>query len=456
MGRLFWKFFFSYWAAMWLAMLAVSATAWLYVLAERSPDLALEAGPRASFIVSSAASTLRHGGLPALREVMEGWRRHGEVRLFAVDATGRDLLSRPVPPDALARARVLAATEGEPSMVRRVPLPGGETYLLFLPTATLPTWHRFLFGAGPPSPFTSLGVGILASLAFGALLAWYVARPIRHLRTAFDSLSLGRFDTRVAPLMGRRRDEVADLGRDFDSMAQRLEALTGAQRSLLHDVSHELRSPLARLQAAIGLARQSPQQLEGSLDRIEREAERLDELVGQLLTLSRLEASTGSGPLERLEPVDLVDLVASIAADAAFEAEANDRRVVFRSEGETTAEVRVELLQRAIENVVRNAVKLTSPGSTVEVEATIDRQRESLLVSVADRGPGVSEVELPRIFEPFYRGSHGPAGPGFGLGLAIARRALEAHGGSLSARNREGGGLVVQMRVPLRAERASR
>ncbi len=450
MGRLFWKFFFSYWAALLLAVLGVATAAWLYVLTERSLDLSLEAGPRASFIVDSAAATLRHGGLPALRALMEGWRRHEEVRLFAVDEAGRDLFSRPVPPDAWARARALVETQQEPAMVRRVRLPNGDSYLLFLPTATMPRWKRFLFGAPPPSAFALLAVGALASLAFGALLAWYVARPIRHLRAAFDSLSAGRFDTRVAPLMGRRRDEVADLGRDFDSMAQRLQTLTNAQRSLLHDVSHELRSPLARLQAAIGLARQSPQRIEGSLDRIEREAERLDELIGELLTLSRLEAGAGNGPRERLEQVEVVDLVASIAADAAFEAEASGRRVVFSGEGETSAEVRVESLQRAIENVVRNAVKFTKEGTTVEVKATADARGESLLVTVADHGPGVAPDDLARIFEPFYRGAGGQTGPGFGLGLAIARRAVEAHGGSVSARNRDGGGLVVEMRVPLR------
>jgi two-component system OmpR family sensor kinase len=455
MGRLFWKFFLSYWAALVVAVFGVSAAAWLYVLAERDPDLSLEGGPRASFIVGSAASMLRHGGVPALRELMDDWGRHGKLRLFVTDTSGRDLLGRRVPPEALARARVLVETEEEPSIVRRVRVPGGDTYLLFLPTAALPPLERFLVGVRPPPPFVLLLTGAVVSLAFGALLAWYVARPIRHLRSAFASLSVGRFETRVAPLIGRRRDEVADLGRDFDRMAQQLQALTAAQRSLLHDVSHELRSPLARLQAAIGLARQRPEKLEGSLDRIEREAERLDELVGQLLTLSRLEASAAGRPLDRLERTDVVDLVASVAADAAFEAEANGRAVVFRGDGEIPADVHVELLQRAVENVVRNAVKYTAKGTTVEVSAAADPPGGGVLLSVADRGPGVPPGELGAIFEPFYRTADGQPGPGFGLGLAIARRAIEAHGGSVQARNRDGGGLVVEMRLPLHAGQPS-
>lgn len=450
MGRLFWKFFLSYWAALLVAVFGVSAAAWLYVLAERNPDVSLETGPRASFIVGSAASTLRHGGLPALRELMDDWAHRGTVRLFVTDAAGRDLLGRRVPPEALTRARVLVESEEEPTMVRRVRLPGGDAYLLFVPTATMPPLERFLLGVRPAPPVALFVTGAVVSLAFGALLAWYVARPIRHLRSAFESLSVGRFETRVAPLIGRRRDEVADLGRDFDGMAQQLQALTAAQRSLLHDVSHELRSPLARLQAAIGLARQSPQKLEASLDRIESEAGRLDELVGQLLTLSRLEATVAGHPLERAEQIDLIDLVASIAADAHFEAQASGRAVAFAGEGDLVAEVRGELLHRAVENVVRNAVQHTAPGTTVEVSATRQASPAELLVTVADRGPGVPEAELERIFEPFYRGAQGQPGRGFGLGLAIARRAVEAHGGRVRAANRPGGGLLIEMSVPLR------
>jgi two-component system OmpR family sensor kinase len=450
MGRLFWKFFLSYWAALLVAVFGVSAAAWLYVLAERNPDVSLETGPRASFIVSSAASTLRHGGLPALRELLDDWGHGKPVRLFATDDAGQDILGRPVPPEALARARALVATGEEPRIVRRVRLDGGDAYLLFVPTATMPPLERFLLGVRPAPPEALFATGAVVSLVFGALLAWYVARPIRHLRSAFASLSVGRFETRVGPLIGRRRDEVADLGRDFDRMAQQLQALTAAQRSLLHDVSHELRSPLARLQAAIGLARQSPQKLEASLDRIESEAGRLDELVGQLLTLSRLEATVAGGPLERAERIDLMDLVASIAADADFEAQASGRAVAFTGEGELFAEVRAELLHRAVENVLRNAVQHTAPGTTVEVTATRQASPPELLLTVADRGPGVAEAEMERIFEPFYRGAQGQPGRGFGLGLAIARRAVEAHGGRVRATNRPGGGLVIEMSVPLR------
>jgi len=445
MGRLFWKFFVSYWLALLVAFAGVGISVWLYRLTE---DLnpSLEMGPRARFVVTSASATLRHGGLAALRGLMEDWSRRGDVRLFVVDDGGHDLLGREVPKDALAHARQVADT-GE-SEVARVSLADGSAWLLFIPVEARPLWRRVLFPGGPPSPLLPLAAGTVASLVFGALLAWYVARPIRHLREAFSALSQGRLETRVAPLIGARRDEVADLGHDFDRMAQQLQTLIDAQRSLLHDVSHELRSPLARLQAAIGLARQSPQKLESSLARIESEIERLNELVGQLLTLSRLGATVGGELLERPEPIDLVDLVGAVTADADFEAQASGRSVVFEGRGEVPARVRVELVHRAVENVVRNAIRHTAAGTTVEVTLAPEPATNGVRIRVADRGPGVEEDELESIFEPFYRGRGSP-GRGFGLGLAIARRAVEAHGGTVRAWNREAGGLVIDMFLPV-------
>ncbi len=451
MGRLFWKFFLSYWAALLVAVVGVGATAILIQLTEEDRALSLESGPHAALILGSAAATARHGGLPALQELMEDLRQRRGVQVFAVDDAGRDLLGRAVPADALAHARQSIRTGAESERARRVQLTGGGAWLIFIPIESAPFWVQLLLRAGPPTPMLPLAVGALASLIFGALLSWYVARPIRVLRGAFESLSRGRLDTRVAPIMRRHGGEFADLGRDFDAMAQQLQAVIAAQRSLLHDVSHELRSPLARLQAAIGLARQAPQKIEGSLDRIELEAQRVDALVEQLLTLARLEAHVSDGSRQRSERTDLVDLVASIAADAQFEAQASGRTVSFTSRGEAAADVRAELIHRAVENVVRNAVKHTAPGTTVEVSAETGAGGRAFVVRVADRGPGVPETELETIFEPFYRGAGGTPGPGFGLGLAISRRAAEAHGGRVIARNREGGGLVVELSLPLGA-----
>jgi two-component system OmpR family sensor kinase len=288
--------------------------------------------------------------------------------------------------------------------------------------------------------------GILASLLFSALLAWYLSKPIRSLRTALGAAAKGDLAIRIAARMGRRRDELADLGREYDHMADRLRALMEAQRRLLHDVSHELRSPLARLQAAIGLARQDPTKMEATLERVERESVRLDDLVGELLTLSRLEAGT-EGALQ--ETVDLVELAEAIAEDARFEARAAGRELRFQGEGQALTKVNGELLSRAFENVIRNGVKFTPEDSVVEVVAKLDGDGRHFHLVVMDRGPGVPEKDLDAIFEPFYRGRNGQSVSGYGLGLAIAIRAVEAHGGWVRARNRDGGGLVVEVNVPL-------
>lgn len=439
MGRLFWKFFFAFWLTLLVAGAGVGAAVWLYqqTLDERGQELA--SGPRATFLVNVTAATLRHGGLAALQGLLEEWRDRGGAHVYVVDDAGRELLDRVVPAEALTQARRLAREDAE-QRIARLETMDGRPYLFFIPAERDVSSRR-----PPPSPAIPISIGILASLGFSALLAWYLAKPIRHLRGAFDAVAAGKLDTRIGSRMGRRRDEIADLGRDFDRMAGQLQILLGSQQRLLHDVSHELRSPLARLQAAIGLARQQPEKLEASLDRIERESGRLDELVGELLTLSRLEAGT-SGAAD--EEIDLVELVQGIADDARFEAEANGRQVEFAGAGEAIVKVRAELLHRAFENVIRNAVKYTREGTTVEVRVERQPTPDRLIVTVNDRGPGVPESDLSAVFEPFFRSGSGVKTAGFGLGLAIARRAIEAHGGNIRALNRPEGGLRVEIVLP--------
>lgn len=292
----------------------------------------------------------------------------------------------------------------------------------------------------PPSLLLPISTALIVSLLASALLAWYFAKPIRHLRWAFRALADGRLDTRVQPLIAGRRDEIADLGRDFDHMAQRLEQTVESQRRLLHDVSHELRSPLARLQVAVGLARQDPGRVAATFDRVETEVGRLDRLVGELLTLSRLEAGNdGQGKA----PLDVIELLAGIIDDARFEAQANGRDLAWQESAEYVIDGREELLQRAFDNVVRNAIKFTQPGTTVSV-STLRAVDGRLHIRVCDHGPGVLPSELEAIFQPFHRGA-GAAVDGFGLGLAIARRAIQAHDGSVVAANRDGGGLCVEI-----------
>ncbi len=432
MGRLFWKIFIGFWVALVVAAVGTGTIVWLKHEELASAPIAM--GPRAGYGIEMAASMLREDGVDALR----GWIAHRRrpMQVFVVDDAGRDVLGRPVAESVVSSARRVAE-RNEPG-ARLVTTPDGERYLLFAPLP--PGMHR---AAQPPLSFWQLiSIGAATSLAFSALLAWYLARPIRSLRWAFDAAAAGRLETRVSPRIGSRRDEIADLGRDFDRMAQHLQSLVSAQRRLLHDVSHELRSPLARLQAAVGLARQDPTRMEATLERIERETNRLDAMVGEILTLARLESRTGA-PAK--EPVDFAHLVASIAEDARFEAEASGRRVVADISGDARVMGDPALLHRAVENVVRNAIKFTAAGTAVAISLATTGERAVLTVN--DHGPGIAPEELSKVFEPFYRAADTDAS-GFGLGLAIAQRAVEAHGGTIRASNIPGGGLSVEISLP--------
>lgn len=297
---------------------------------------------------------------------------------------------------------------------------------------------------GPRLPLIPLLAALLVSLASAFGLAWYFAKPIRQLRRAFDAAADGDLAVRIGDGMGGRRDELADLGRDFDRMTERLATLVDGQKKLLHDVSHEMRSPLARLQAAIGLARQQPARMEDSLVRIEREGERMNRLVGELLTLSRLEAGV-SGVLEEVEMGELLD---DIVEDARFEGMARQVAVEFVAGEMPAIRANPELLQRAIENIVRNALRYSPEGGTVRIEA--GRQGNCFRLAVIDHGPGVPEAELAAIFTPFFRGGGQSSGGGYGLGLAIAKRVVAAVNGKIEAKNAHADhGLIVEIVLPV-------
>jgi two-component system sensor histidine kinase CpxA len=287
---------------------------------------------------------------------------------------------------------------------------------------------------------------LLFSVAGGIFCYWisrYLKTPLQKLSEAAAGIAGGRLDTRVDPALTRRRDEIADLARNFDHMAERIESLVGAQRRLLGDVSHELRSPLSRLTVALGLVRRAPpEEAAENLDRIALEARRLDALIGQLLALTRI----GSG-VDRGSPVpfDFTNLVQEVAADAAFEARARNRAVVIREAAECTVTGFEELLRSAVENVVRNAIRHTADGTAVEISLRCDGSR--VVLAVRDHGPGVPEGLLPRIFQPFQRATDSD---GAGLGLAIAESAVAVHGGAIRADNASEGGLAVEIELPLR------
>lgn len=294
------------------------------------------------------------------------------------------------------------------------------------------------------APFMPWIVILISSTIAAAALARYLIRPVVNLRNGLSALAHGRLDVRIGDRMAGRKDEVTALAHDFDTTATRLQELQDAQQRLFHDVSHELRSPLSRLQAAVGVLRQSPTKLDAMLERMDREVERLDDLVGEILTLARLNADSGR-PLNT-QSLDVIDLLNEILSDAAFEAQARGVSITANVDGKFLADVEGELIYRALENIVRNAVKYTAERSEISVdcEASVER----LKVCISDQGPGVRRDELERIFQPFSRGQDaGPQG-GYGLGLAIARQAIERHGGRVSASLPDNGGLGITLEIP--------
>lgn len=458
MGRLFWKILLGFWCAILLTSVGVGVVVSLYKDSRTSSSDDLARGYTTALMTSAAASALASGGTTAFNATLENWPRFARERLMAVDDQGRDALGRTVPSATLEQARRLAklgaaapgATRPAGPEVRTVRAVDGQRYLLFMSARESGFSHRPPFWRA--ALLRQLLLCGIAGLAFSTVLAWYLARPVRQLRHAFDRVGRGDLQVRVGQAMGRRHDEITDLGHAFDRMAERLEQLVKSQRQLLHDVSHELRSPLARLQTAVGLMRQQPDKARAMLERIEAESERLDSMVGELLTLSRLEAGEATPPDEYF---DLLGLADAAIADARFEAERAGVAIEFTADGDAVARGRAELMRRALENVIRNAVRYSRPGQTVEVQADRSAAGDWLAIRVLDRGPGVPEAGLERIFEPFVRLPDSARGTGFGLGLAIARRALSAHGGTIAAHNREGGGLIIEMRMPLVSPRTA-
>ncbi|MGO9718298.1 MAG: ATP-binding protein [Steroidobacteraceae bacterium] len=287
---------------------------------------------------------------------------------------------------------------------------------------------------------------IVASLCSASLLAWLFSKPIRSLQSALTDAANGNLNVRIADRMGPGNDELKDLGVEFDRMISRLRTLIVAQRQLLKDVSHEMRSPIARVQAAIGLAIQQPDQAQTLMERIQRESARMDKLIGELLALSRLQADVDN---QLDEEIELRELLSDIVDDAQFEAGANGRLIHVESQIDGTVRGNVALLRRAVENVVRNAIKYSDPGSTVEVGMTLGAGRRAAIISVRDSGTGVPESDIEHIFDPFFRSSMHARKEGTGLGLAIAKRVIESHGGSIGASNVSGGGLHVNIELPL-------
>jgi two-component system sensor histidine kinase CpxA len=282
------------------------------------------------------------------------------------------------------------------------------------------------------------------------LLARSLTAPLSKLRKASQAIADGDLTTRVTPLLGKQSKEITSLARDFDQMAERVETLFFLQQQLLRDISHELRSPLARLNVALELARQQENNTaKAPLDRIEKESGRLNELIGQLLTLAQLESRKN---ILGTEPIELTLFLKKIVQDANYEAQNRNCSIYLVASLDFLLNGSPELLHRAFENVIRNALRFTAEGSQVKINVnTYNDDGNYVRITVRDHGSGVPEKDLTSLFRPFYRGgdARDRTSGGVGVGLAIAERSIQLHGGTITATNVSGGGgLIVTIMLP--------
>lgn len=449
MKSLFLRIFLSFWAA--TALFLVLAI--LVTIAMRPARRGIE--NRESEILAEAVNAYQSGGERGAHEYLEGLWRSDHVRAFVFDPAGKELSGHQhVPPWIDDTRRGASFHRGWlnsllPDRIKRQGLTlDGKRYTLVL---ELPPGPRVFFGPMHEIP----GLGILIAVISSGLVCYLLARsmtnPVTRLRQAAQSLAAGDLSARTgAPRGASGGGEMGELMRDFDRMAERLEGLVDSQSRLLKDVSHELRSPLARLSVALGLARQrATPEIEDSLNRIELEADRLNQLIQRLLTISRLESGAAG---IRKTSLSLRELAEQVAHDAEYESLGRQCRVTAEGDDEFLVEADPDLLRSAIENVVRNATRYTAEGTTVEVR--LERQKgpngDEMVIRVSDSGPGVPAEVLAKIFEPFYRldDARNRQTGGAGLGLSIADRAIRLHRGQLRASNRKEGGLEVEIRIP--------
>ena len=455
MRSLFLRTFLLFWLTVVLAAIA------LILSLEHSVPQIPDVGVRKDIFRSvpaeaqAAAEVFEHSGPDTLARYFENLESRLPMQAFFFDARGRELLGRDTTDGERNLARLAASDDRLLVVVNlaahRVITANGTVYSLVVlqePSANFREQNagelkrRFVFEVP--------AVILLVSGLFFYLTARHVTQPVLNLRAAAGEIAEGKLSARVDPRWKKRKDELGQLSRDFDRMAERIEALVAGQKRLLGDVSHELRSPLSRLIVALGLLKQCPQEESAGLfERAGLEARRLDQMIGQLLTLARID----SGLHSDAQPFDLASLVEEIARDAGFEARVGGREVAITKADPAWIDGSEELIRSAIGNVVRNAVRFTREGTKVEI--SLQRLDAKAVLAIRDHGPGIPENALGEIFRPFRRVNPDQStGDGAGLGLAITERAIRAHGGTVAARNAAGDGLVVEIELPnIRASR---
>jgi two-component system sensor histidine kinase CpxA len=418
-----------------LGTLLLALAAYLFISEGLASRISGKGGPferTVAFQVDQAETTWRSGGPAALGAYLRKLQTYFGPEHYFTDAQGRDLVT------GADRSALLASARSQ----FNVPHHDGGRFVLV--AASQDGAYRLIATGRPPFTRWSFLPYYVLILVVVALLCWMlavnIASPLRELAHTVERFGRGDLTARVR---SHRRDEIGDVARSFDQMAERIETLLTAERRLLQDISHELRSPLARLSFAAELTK-TAEDRNAAAARITKEIDRLTNLVGALVEVTRVEGDPAS---RRLEHLDLQRLVEELIEASRMEADARGCKFQFKSDGPLPVRGDRELLRRAIENVLRNAIRYAPEGSAIDVRLEAAAGKAS--ISVRDYGAGVPEEMLPRIFQPFFRvdGSRDAQTGGVGLGLAIAHRAIGAHHGQIAAEN-AGPGLRVRMEIP--------
>jgi two-component system, OmpR family, sensor histidine kinase CpxA len=458
MRSLFIRTFFCFWLTMTLVGTAVFLVALETHAGPEAKRHERRMGDTLEFFGFTATDIFEKSGPAAFLAYAEKLRRTTGIRASMYDKDLRAITAGQAGPST-ERLAEIALQSGRPGLDKE----HGRSW--FAQPVTSPSGRDYVIvGQFPPPPKGPFGImffdarmtlmrlveSFIVSGIVCYLVVWYLTAPVRKLRGAAQRIGSGDFSARVGPEFARRKDELTDLAADFDLMAERIESLMEGQKRLLRDISHELRSPLARLNVALELARQcAGPDAERPLERIGQEAGRLNELIGQLLTLALLESG---GERFRKVSLDFSALVRRVAQDAGFEAGIKDCTVSLTAEDGIVVEGSEELLRRAVENAVRNAIKYSPSGGDVGVSLgrAVPEGRELAVVRVRDHGSGLPEDELQNVFKPFYRVSDARdrQSGGTGIGLAITERAVRLHDGAVVAKNAPDGGLLVEITLP--------
>lgn len=454
--KLFWRIFLSFWLATILMIAAVLAVGelWPFIFPGERNKFEPEA---AQAILAEAVDAYEREGSSGLSTALQQLAVSRPKPLFLFNQDGKILLGDGTPP------RYFGDLAREVLHSGRVELqPYFGLRILFVVPVQSKAGHRYaaVFLVFEPKSrifkmrfWLNLAVALVSSSLICLFLSLYLTRPITRLRTTAQRLAGGDLTARAIAPATYRADELGDLARDFDTMAAQTEVLMTAQRRFVIDVSHELGAPLTRLHLALALLRRqlaadSPRELQ----RIERETAKLSNLVQQLLLLAGLEA--GRCPAEDLAPVSIASLCESISEDASFEAEHANCRIAGSRE-DITLQAYPQLLRRAIDNVLRNAIRYAPLGSEILLNSTVAEDSQKVVIEILDGGPGVPQSMLGDIFRPFFRApcarednGANNGGGGTGLGLAIAAEAVRLHNGTITARNRLTSGLHVTITLP--------